>query len=404
MPQPRVVVVGAGLAGLSAAFELSRRGHQVTVVEARDRVCGRVWSQQLGNGVVVERGGEFVSARHESVRWAVEVLGLRLVRQGCEFDRRELPGADVLDAERVRRAARDVGEAITVRLAAGAADFSVAEAYVDALASPEGAAAYCRLETSKTMPLEWVSARWYAAHAGDAYGDASRVDGGNQRLATGLADALPEPVHTGVAVTRVAQVDGQVEVECTDGSRRADALVLAVPLPVLASLDISPALPGDVGEALDNLGFGDAAKLHLPIAGGVTPRSVEAGKPWWTWNRLGNDARPEAALNGFAGGAAVLEELEVTEGVTCWAEAAAAMRRDVDVLEPALLTHWGADPWAGGSYSGRLVGWHEDQLRALQRAHGRIVLAGEHTEPDGATMNAAIRSGQRAAAMVADHR
>lgn len=391
----RVVVVGAGLAGLAAAYELSRAGCQVTVVEARDRVGGRVWSHRLSNGVVVERGGEFVAPGHESIRWAVDALGLRLVRQGCAFDRRELPPGDVPDAERVLGAAREVGEAITARLVAGSADFSVAEAYADAPDSPERAAAYRRLLTSETVPLESVSARWYAAHAGGAYGDACRVDGGNQRMATGFAAALPDPVRTGVAATNVTQEGDQVVVECADGDRRADAVVLAVPLPLLADLTSL-----DISRALDRLGVGDAAKLHLPIAEGVTPRSVEAGRPWWTWNRLDGDARPEPVLNGFAGGAAVLAELEVAGGASRWVESATAIRPDVDVLEPALLTHWGADPWARGSYSARFVGWDEDLHRMLQRPHGRIVLAGEHTESGGATMNAALRSGRRAAALV----
>lgn len=401
MPQPHVIVVGAGLAGLAAAYELERVGCCVTVLEARDRVGGRVWSREMDNGVIIERGGEFISAAHESVHWAVELLGLTFVAQGCDFDRRESADADVPDAEEIRAAAREVGNAITARLASGAADFSVAEAFVDARVSAAGAAAYRRLETSATLPLESVSARWYAAHAGEAYGAARRIDGGNQRLATGFAHALAVPVHHGVVVTRIAKVGDEVEVECADGdSRRADAVVLAVPLPVLAKLDIAAGVRDDLAEVLSCVGFGDAAKLHVPITDAVTPRSVEAGKSWWTWNRLGSDSQPETVLNAFAGGVGVLDDLDVANGPDRWVESTMAIRRDVDLRGPALLTHWGADPWAGGSYSARLVGWTDRRGDALQHAHGGVALAGEHTDQHGATMNAALRSGRRAAAVV----
>jgi enoyl-CoA hydratase/carnithine racemase/monoamine oxidase len=402
--QARVIIVGAGLAGLSAASELSSAGYRVSVIEARDRVGGRVWSHALSNNIIVERGGEFISELHDTVRHTAQALGLRLVRQGCDFDRREPVGGEAADAEMLRTIAREVGQAITVRLSHGSADFSVAEAYANAISSPAGAAAYRRLATSTTFPLESVSARWYAAHgAARGYGDAMRIDGGNQRIAIELERALPAPVVTGVAVTRVAQTADCVEVETLDGScQRADAAILAVSLPFLATLDVSPALPGELSDAIGSLGYGDAAKLHLPLATGVAPRSVEAGKAWWTWTRLDSDSRPEKAMNAFAGGAAVLKELEVADGPARWGEEVKMIRRDADMRDSALLTHWGAEPWSRGSYSAKLVGWTDGHVRILQRAHGRFVLAGEHTDQDGATMNAALRSGRRAAATVRD--
>lgn len=71
----RVIVVGAGLAGLAAAEALHRAGVEVTVFEARDRVGGRVWSQAMPDGTVVERGGEFVLPGHDAVRAACARLG-----------------------------------------------------------------------------------------------------------------------------------------------------------------------------------------------------------------------------------------------------------------------------------------------------------------------------------------
>jgi monoamine oxidase len=84
----RAIVVGAGFAGLAAADELRRGGAEVQVLEARDRVGGRVWSVPFA-GAIVERGAEFVLPGNETLINTVERLGLRLVRKGTLYGNRE---------------------------------------------------------------------------------------------------------------------------------------------------------------------------------------------------------------------------------------------------------------------------------------------------------------------------
>jgi len=78
----RACVVGAGFAGLAAAEALARTGWDVVVLEARDRVGGRVWSDRLANGAVIERGGEFVTAGYDAMAAACARLGLELAGMG----------------------------------------------------------------------------------------------------------------------------------------------------------------------------------------------------------------------------------------------------------------------------------------------------------------------------------
>jgi phytoene dehydrogenase-like protein len=85
----RVAVVGAGLAGLAAAEALLRAGRDVVVLEARDRVGGRVWSRRLDNGATVEMGAEFVLPGNTVLEETAARLGLSLREKGMAYGRRD---------------------------------------------------------------------------------------------------------------------------------------------------------------------------------------------------------------------------------------------------------------------------------------------------------------------------
>jgi monoamine oxidase len=145
-----------------------------------------------------------------------------------------------------------------------------------------------------------------------------------------------------------------------------------------------------------HLRFGDAAKLHVPLAAGAEPRGVApAHELWWTWNSAAPGAASSGAvLSAFAGGTGVAAARDAER----WAAAAHELRPDVTPAGPALLTHWGAERFTGGSYSAPAIGWRPEHDAAWGELRGRLALAGEHTAgPLAASMNGAVASGEAAA-------
>ena len=111
----RAIVIGAGFAGLAAADELARAGHEVVVLEARDRVGGRVWSTELPNGAVVERGAEFILPGNDVLLDLCGRLGLGLWEKGMRYGEREPRGGIGVEPEILARSVDAVAAAVAER-------------------------------------------------------------------------------------------------------------------------------------------------------------------------------------------------------------------------------------------------------------------------------------------------
>jgi monoamine oxidase len=110
----RVVVAGAGFAGLLAAYRVARAGHEVVVLEARDRVGGRVWSQELVPGdprTVVERGAEFVLDGYDQMRTLAGEFGLQLAEMAMSYYEREPRGGAATSYQEMAQCAAVVADA-----------------------------------------------------------------------------------------------------------------------------------------------------------------------------------------------------------------------------------------------------------------------------------------------------
>ena len=388
MPGRRVVVVGAGLAGLAAADALAERGAEVTVFEARNRVGGRVHSGRLDNDAVVELGAEFVLPGYDVLRDTASRLGLELFEKGTLYGDREPRDGPPVTREELISADE------TLQNPAGG---SIADALERLVPSPGARAAVAaRLAISSAYELEDQDATTLGEGA-VRFGDfpSHGIVGGNDRLALALAEHLGSALQTSVAVSRIAWSADGVVVRAGDAEVAADACVIATPAPHALELEWDPPLPDWKRDALAGVRYGQAAKLFLPLVVPVPPsQTLSVPLRFWTWTQHGI-----AAASSFAGSPSALEQLEIDRGPEKWAEEVRRLRPDLDYASGSpLLSTWNDDPWARGAYSARTISSPLAD-EALARPVGPLAFAGEHTAGRWhGLMEGALRSGRRAAA------
>jgi monoamine oxidase len=397
----RIVVAGAGFAGLMAAHRIARCGHEVIVLEARDRVGGRVWSAELVPGdprTVVERGAEFVLSGYDVMRKMLSEFGLDLVATNMSYYEREPRGGDPTTLAEVARCAQVV-EAAAGSAPPGATVAEAASAWQD---SPAALAAFLsRVAITHGVSCERLSAMSVADVASDFIGGPSwRVAGGNQQLAELLAARLGKAVRLRSPVRSVEHDEDGVRVLTDDAVLAADAVIVALPMAVLRELPFSPALPEYLLAAWRNAGIAHNAKLHLPLAAPAPASAVQSVQDlFWTWTATDRSGRVQPVLHAFAGTEEGLAALEVARGPATWARRVAALRPELAMdLDRALLTVWNADPWAGESYSALTVPQVPGHDQLIGAPVGRVHFAGEHTAGAwSGLMEGALRSGVRAA-------
>lgn len=437
------IVVGAGLAGLVAADRLASEDCEVTVIEARGRLGGRVLTirSPFAGGQLAEGGGEFIDAVHTVMLGLVERFGLELddLREvGAEGDgvvisdgRRRLYGevAAQPGVEAEMESFYETTYALSQRLGGAGAPGAGAgrtAAELDAVSVADlldrlrisGDARFLleqELRGDYTVEPERLSLLFLVL-AERAYSEvperdleAFRIRGGNDQLASALGDGLEGEIVTGAAVEAVAQDDGGVTVEAAGRSFRAEGCVLALPLPALRLLEVRPRAPAATERAVRRTSYGAVTKTLMQFAkrtwterglAGYGATDLPVGITWEA-----TDAQPgqRGILTSYAAGAAGLEAAVPPAG-----PALAAAVSGADALFPGVASGlgavarvpWPAEPLSGGSYLAPAPG-QARALPALRRRLGRIVLAGEHTDDRfPGYMEGAARSGLRAAAQL----
>ncbi len=394
----RVCVIGAGFAGLAAADALRAAGAEVTVIEARGRVGGRVWSAPFGDDAVVERGAEFILPGYDLMNDLAARFAIPRVLKGTPYGRRIPVGDEAVPPEDLEAAFSRIGEGEAGN-AASAADA------IDSLRLDPAVAMLIRTRVaiSNGHPADDLDPSVLDEGA-STFGDFDNhtLEGGNMRLAVALATELGPAVRLESPVRRVRWSRDQVSIGFDDGDVQAEAVVVAIPTAPLAEIEFDPPLEGETADALRAVTYGQNSKLFLRLRSPAPPSAImSVAGHFWTYTQLAADGRPAPFATGYTGTQSAIEDLGDSNGFERWVAAMTTLRDDLD-LEPegAMLSSWHDDPWVRGSYSARTL---SSPLRDddLVKPIGPLFFAGEHTAGEWhGLMEGALRSGRRAAEQI----
>lgn len=432
------VVVGAGISGLTAARALAAAGQNVVVLEARDRLGGRVHTERV-DGRVTDRGASWIHGIDggplHSLTRAFGMPDLEFTVGSYQAGGRPIayygPDGTRLPEDAVERFVADT-ERVEAQLSAVLAEIEPGASYAEAARTAVGqvAAAEGWDADRAVRVVEYLDHRSEEQNGVDSSlldahgledeiieGDEVVFPQGYDQLATnlgaGLDMRLDHPV-TRVARAGAAGVSRGVVVETPQGLFTADQAVVTVPLGVLQSgkITFEPVLPAVVTESMARLRMNAFEKVILRFSRrfwdeGVyaVRRQGEAAAWWHSWYDL-TGLQGEPTLLTFAAG-------ECARQIRYWprervVDSVMSSLREIygpDVPDPVhtVITNWQADEWTGGgaySYMSR-GGSAEDHTRLATPVDGVLHLAGEATwAEDPATVNAALRSGHRAAERV----
>lgn len=412
-----IIVIGAGLAGLSAARELHDAGKSVIVLEAKPHIGGRTYSQLLGT-TPVDMGASWLhGVKGHPLTPLAEHLNLRLVPTDYDndvlFDTEGKPSD--ADAPALRQYTKAMYRALYTAIESEDHNTSVAAALQHIPADIVGALPVSARDhiTANHLDEEYgADPRALSVMALDEGLDYEGSDALIKQSYKPLVDKLAEDLDIRLTspVTAIDYRESHIELSTERGKFSAPQVIVTLPLGVLQSGDIvfTPDLPTEKRRAIHALGVGLLNKLYLKFprvfwhtdADVIAYQTPQRGR-WLSWYDL-SELSGEPILLGFTAADAA-DAVEALDDEQLVAEAMGVLRTlyGDDIPQPTLhlRSRWRADPYARGAYSFLKVGATQLARKHLaEPIDNRLFFAGEATDSDfPATTQGAYFSGLRAA-------
>ena len=453
-----VVVVGAGFAGLTAARNLRAAGRSVLVLEARNRVGGRVWNHDLGGGVVSERGGTFVGPTQDRLMALASALGVGTFDTFDDGDDVYVNGSNrmtysdtgplgtappdpTIAAETVEVVAQLDQMATTVPVDAPweASNAETWESYTLERWIKENSATpnFQAIVPLATRPIFGAEPRelsllftlFYIAASGDEQNPGtfernfdtrggaqqSRFDGGSQVIAFKLAAKLGSRVLLSSPVRRIEQGSGGVTVYSDRATVKAKRVIVAIPPTLAGRIEYEPLLPFQRDQLTQRYGNGTLTKVAAVYSrpfwrdAGLNGTAVDTGGPvsatFDDSPPFASSSRGPGIIFGFVGG----DNARSYAAMSPAARQSAVLAQYANFFGSEALnatgffeTSWCGEAWTRGCpvgipSNGTLLAYGP----WIRQPIGRIHWAGTETSTYwNGYMDGAVRSGERAASEV----
>ncbi|MEA5554715.1 FAD-dependent oxidoreductase [Anabaena cylindrica UHCC 0172] len=371
-----IIIIGAGISGLVAAYELATAGHKVRIIEARERIGGRVLTlrNQFSDGHFVEAGAARIPSNHDLTIAYTQHFGLGLkpfypnkgLYVGLKKGQRTLVSLETLEKQM---------------------------ASITRLTTPPGST-----QREDGRIREW-----------------KKIDRGSDLLPTAFAASLEGKIYLGDAVTRVEQSSLGVRIICQSGRiYYGDCAVCTVPLPVLEKINFFPSLSLPKQNAIAG-GYNYRAATRMFVEyperfwekdnlngwALIADRSEELWQP--TWDSNSKTGILHAYLKGED--ALAMDALKSEERLTSLLQRWEEILPGANKYQVSAVNYsWNNDPWSKGGWAYPSSSQEEKLFNEIGRREGKIYFAGEHTSMIRGWMQGALESGIKTAQQIHNSR